>query len=145
MIKYRIISPICSYGYSLTNLLIKVSKVLWYNVLLQYSPFAVFVWSSTLFICVTYVPDSTALYMYMTGYTLDCTAGAWPHQGNLALPGNLSTHLGFPRMSVFSWVWHLFFVLYVCTGCFKIYVTLLNKSQFFKNQMSLITFTRDKT
>ena len=33
----------------------------------------------------------------MTSYTLDSTAGAWPHQVKFTLPGHLFTHLGFPE------------------------------------------------
>ena len=58
-------------------------------------------------------PDLTS--SDVTRYTLDSTAGVWPHQVNFTLPGYLFIHLGFPEcprvvLSVtfipwVSWLW----------------------------------------
>ena len=48
--------------------------------------------------CVLHTPDLAS--PDMTGYTVDATAGAWPHQLKFTLPGHILTHLGFPSVRV---------------------------------------------
>ena len=71
-----------------------------YNDLLQHYniPFSQFLCDLVLCWCVLRTPDLTS--PDMTGYTLNSTAGAWPHQVKFTLLGHLFTHLGFPIVRV---------------------------------------------
>ena len=60
--------------------------------LIQYSPFIIFVWPSHLLMCVTYSGNAD--------YSLDSTAGEWPQHVKFTLPCHLFTHLVFPSVCV---------------------------------------------
>ena len=54
-----------------------------------------------------HIPDLVALEM--TGYT----AGAWLQQNKFTLQLHQCSYLGFPRVYMLSWVWHLYFVMLI--------------------------------
>ena len=86
---------------SLKNWRSILSKVFWWiqwsDTTLQYSPFAVL---CDLVLCwrVLYTPDLTP--PGMTGYALDSTTGAWPHQESLLSLGTCSHTYVFPSVRV---------------------------------------------